>query len=233
MLYNIGLIQYDQSLYDDAEETFDLAVEEQRNALGGFHPDVAEMYLSVGKLKLDAGKIESAMDDFLNALMIMRVIEGNNALEILDILYHIGMIHEINGEYIEALNSFHQSLGITRSIQDEKCNIIILHKIFLIHHQMGDIDNAIKSLQDIVTIIKGKVGKRHVCKAPVLGLLRGLYIEQGTIEMSEEMTNEIKDISYYTPEQLACDDQIKFIEFIVEEFGCTLEDNFIIAAAAA
>lgn len=234
VLCNIGLIQHGQFYYTDAKETFDLAVKEQQNASGEFHPDVAELYLRIGKLKLDAGNAKCAMGDLLNALMIMRMVNGNDALQISEILYYIGMINEINGEHTEALNVFNQSLHIVRTrTQAKELSIIILHKIFSIHHQIGDIDNAIISLEDIMNIIKEKVGENHICVAVVLGLLRNLYLEQGMIEKSEEIMKDIEYICYNISRQSAYHACNEFVEFVTKEFGCAIEDDVGIAAAAA
>ena len=91
LLFNIGLVQCNQSFICDAMDKFDHATKEQKSTLGQYHPNVADMYLNIGKILLDSRKVNASMDSFLNALVCSEVSE---------ILYYIGLSHEANGEYI-------------------------------------------------------------------------------------------------------------------------------------
>jgi len=234
ILYNMGSVKYHQLLFADALENFDLAVTERKDALGEFHPDVAEMHLNIGKLQLECGKVDIAMKYFLNALMIVRISIGNNSSEVSEILYHIGLGHVTNGECTEALNSFYQALHIVdENFHDEICMVMILHNIGLTYQYMGDISNAINTFQSIINITKRKVGEEHICVAVVLGLLRNLYTEQGMVEKSRDATENIKDICCNTSAHLVDDRNREFVEFIIEIFGYFVEDDSPLAAAAA
>merc|ERR1711983_64730 len=75
--YNLGLVKYLQTHHDDAMKIFNLAIEEQKNILGEFHLDVAEMHLSVGKFQRELGMLNEAMGNFLSSLLIVRMTENN------------------------------------------------------------------------------------------------------------------------------------------------------------
>jgi len=234
ILHNMGLVQYHQSRFDDAIESFNLALKVKEKLLGELNYDVAEMHLDIGKLMLECGKIDMAIDSFLKALLIIRMIMGNDCLKVSEILYHIGLSHKVNGEYIEALNSFYQSLHVvTKSFKDET-RILILHQIALTYQYMEDIDNVIRAFQEIICIIKGKVGESHVSIAVVLGLLRNLYLEQGMAEECQKATENIKAICCDACEQspysrISCE----FLVFVIDIFGHVIDDIPVLAAAAA
>ena len=233
VLYNAGLAQYHQLLLADAMENFNLSIKEKQNYLGKFHHNVAEMHLNVGKLLLEMGRIDAAMDNFLNALVIMRMNMGNSST-VSEILYYIGLTHRINDEQTEALNSFNQSLDIVNEhYDDDICMVLILHKIGLTNQSMGDIDKAINTFEQIVNIVKDKVGEKHICVAVVLGLLRQFYTEQGMIEKSKEVTVEITAICLDTNKHNMYCSRNEFAEFVITLFGYIVEDNSASAAAAA
>ena len=234
ILYNTGLVQHHTSLFTDAKETFQLALEEQQTALGEFHPDVAEMHFKIGKLQFESGNIGNAMDNFLKALMIIRMTMGNDSSKVSEILYYIGLSHDVNGEHTDALNSFRQSLIVAkRNFQDITCKVMILHKMCLTYEHLGDTNNAIHVLLDIVNMVIDKVGEKHICVAVVLGSLRNLYAEQGMVEKSIKVANDIKKICQYASEESDYDTSSEFIEFIADTFGYVIEDNLSMAAAAA
>ena len=61
-LYNKGLVRYHNNSFVDAFDTFKVALKEQRNVLGEFHLDVADMCIKVGDFQLELGKLDEAME---------------------------------------------------------------------------------------------------------------------------------------------------------------------------
>ena len=104
--YYAGLINYRQSLYRDALEYFDLAITEQQAVYDDYHPDIAEMRMNIGQFQLEIGKLEEAMDNFLEALIILRMTFGNNHSKVAECLYGIGLIHEAKSEFSDSINVF-------------------------------------------------------------------------------------------------------------------------------
>lgn len=235
VLYNMGLVLYHQSLYEEATKTFYFALKEQQNALGEFHPDVADLHLNIGKLQLESGHVDNAMNNFLKALMIARMVVGNDCSKVSEILYYIGLSHTVNGEYDEALNSFYQSLEKLHGhrFEDKAFMITILKRIGTIYQNMGDIDYAINIFEQVILIIKDEVGEDHVCLAAVLSLLQNLYIEQGMVEKSKEASECIKEICLKTSEQSVCSSNDEFVEFVTDLFGYAIDCSSSPAAAAA
>jgi len=233
ILFNLGLIKYESSPVD-AMKIFNRSIIAQQDSVGEFHPDVAEMYLSIGRLQLQSKMRDKAMESFLKALIISRIVYGNNSNRVGEILYQIGLCHKEKSEYILALNSFHQSMEIAKRFEEIECMIVILHKISLVHRSIGDFNKTITTLQEIIHIIKRKVGEKHVCVAIVLGQLCTLYADKGMIEKSKKAAKKISFICNMS-EYANYDSTYKFINFINKLFGYVLEENStsIVAAAAA
>jgi len=232
-IYNIGLVNYRQSLYVDAMEFFNLAIKEERAFFGEFHPDVAEMHLKVGNMQQELGMVNVSMNNFLEALLILRI-GGNKNSKVVEILYNIGLIHEVRGEYAEALNAFYQSINIASDLEDDfAVTIVISHKIVLIYQFMGDTDNTIRIFEGIINSLKDKVGNKHICVATVLGLLRNVYTENWMLEKSKNATNEIQDILGNVSEQSPYKRSNDLGDAIIEIFGCIIDDNHPPAAGAA
>ena len=110
-LFNLGLVKYHQTSYDDTFKMHNLALEELRNAVGQYHLDVAEMLVKAADLQLETGKFANAMDNYLEALMIRRILHGKTHSKISEMLCKIRLIHKMNCEYSEVLNAFQQALS--------------------------------------------------------------------------------------------------------------------------
>jgi len=230
-VYNIGLIKYQKCLYVDAFKTFDLALKEQRVSVGGTHPDVAEMCLNIGNIQVDVGKLEDALDNYLEALMILRMTHGNEHFKICKILHKIGVLHKRRGEYDDGLNAFYQALDVARSLRKiGEFSIIILHEIAQIYQYKEDVTNMMKTFEEIIKMIKLKLGRRHICVASVLHVLKNMCIKHGMVERSDSATKEIQDIFSNSSNRLHWN---TFADTVVELFGYAIDDSNQIAAAAA
>jgi len=115
VMYKLGLVYYRQSSYRDAVEYFNLAIAEHQAEYEEYHPIVAEVYMKVGEVQLETGKLQDAMNNFLKALMIIRIIFGNNDSKAAECLYQIGLIHEARNEFKESLNALHQALAVNEN----------------------------------------------------------------------------------------------------------------------
>ena len=162
VIYNIGLVNFRQTLYKDALESFDCAITEYYAAYGDFHPAVADVRMKVGTFQLEIGKLQDAMNNFLEALVILRMVFGNNHYKVAQCLYGIGLIHEAKAEFSEALGVFSQSLSINENAEDDcdgnddddTFSLVILHRIGLMYQSIEDIDRAFKVFDNLRNLIK-------------------------------------------------------------------------------
>jgi len=233
IVFNMALIKYNNSLYIDAFTLFNVAANEQRSELGNFHPDVADMCLQVGNFQLEIGELTDAMENYLEALMIIRQIHGNTHSKTCEALHKIGCIHQERGEYTEAIDALNQVSSILRQNQDKNISsiIAILYQMALLYQCLEDISNAIIIFQEIIKIISSKLGQRHACLSYVLSQLSNIYIEFGMMESSKEVIGEIQDI--LNSSQQTCDDSDNdLVATVVELFGFAVDCSPHAAAAA-
>jgi len=161
--YRIGIVNYRQSLYKDAMKYFDIAIVEQKDANEEFHPAVAEMHINIGKFQLEIGILQDSMNNFLEALKIIRMTFGNNHSKVAECLYQVGLIHEARAEHQAALNVFFQALVIMKKIQDgdddgKELALLLLHRIALVHSSMDDAEKSNDALQSINNIVSNSFG---------------------------------------------------------------------------
>merc|ERR1712125_193616 len=159
----IGIVNYRQSLYKDAMKYFDIAIVEQKDANEEFHPAVAEMHINIGKFQLEIGILQDSMNNFLEALKIIRMTYGNNHSKVAECLYQVGLIHEARAEDQAALNVFFQALVIMKKIQDgdddgKELALLLLHRITLVHSSMDDAEKSNDALQGINNIVSNSFG---------------------------------------------------------------------------
>ena len=152
--YRIGIVNYRQSLYKEAMASFSLAIIQQQAAYEQFHPAVAEMHINIGKLQMEIGKLQDAMDNFLEALLIIRMVFGNANFKVAECLYLIGLIHESRADFEEALNVLYQALTIEENSLDddgEVFTLVTLHRIYLIQGSIGANDhiNVLEKVENI------------------------------------------------------------------------------------
>ena len=231
-IYNIGLVQYHQASYDDAFEIFDLAIMEQRYAVRDYHPDVAKILVKVSDFQLEAGKLVDAMDNYSEALMIQKLVNGNMCVKVSDLLIKIGLIHKLKSEYNKSLNALNDALNVVENLVDATNSIlVVLHEMCLIYQLIGDVQNTVKISKKIIDVITSNLGEKHICVALALALLRNIYIENGMVESSETVSKEIKLLISGTGNQLHCIGNDKFAMMVIELFGN--EIDFIFQAAAA
>ena len=227
---NAGLVKYYSASHTEAQEMFKLAIKELRVALGDFHLDVAELCLNVADLQLELGNLNVAMDNYLEALMILRLIHGNNHYKVCMTLHKIGFIHKVKDELNESLNAFYQALDVMRNLEDENASkILILYEIGLVNQCMGDINNALKVFEEIIEILKLKLGVNHIAIASVLGQLVNMCVEHGMTECSKAASKEMQCIfSNVSVEK----DNDEYADTVIKIFGYAA-DNFHQCAAAA
>ena len=161
VIYNIGLVSFRQSFYEGAMENFDLAIIEHQAAYGEFHPAVAEIRLRTGMLQLEIGRVQDALNNFLEALMVLRMDSGKNCSKAAECLYGIGLVHETRAEYSDSLNAFYQAVNINESDEDDENDtftLIILNKIGLIHQLMGETGKAVEVFENLKSVIRLKCG---------------------------------------------------------------------------
>ena len=162
VIYNLGLINYRQSLYKDAIEYFDLTIIEHQAVYRNLHLSVAEIRMKVGEFQLDIGKLQDAMNNFSTALLIRRMAYGNNHTKVAECLYGIGLVYEALSEFQESLNVLQQAFTSNDNSEDDgddeddTFTLVISHRIGLVYQSMEDADKAVRILDNLKNIIQLK-----------------------------------------------------------------------------
>ena len=113
---NISVVKYHQFLHDYVFETFDQAILEQRDSVGEKHPDLAKVLMKASDFQSEAEKLIDAMNNYLDVLIIQRIINGSTYSKVSEMLFKIGSIHREKSNHRFALNAFHQAFGIAAKI---------------------------------------------------------------------------------------------------------------------
>jgi len=170
LIYNTVLIEYRWHFYKDTLKNFDITIAEYHAAYGDFHPFVVETYIQVGNFQLEIGKLQHAMNNFLKAMMIIRMNFGNDHIKIAECLFGIGLIYEARSEHKKSLKVLQRAFIIIQGAEDDDDDdnatflLVILHRIGLIYQSAGDIDRANALFEDLKNIIKSK-SRNHDAKA--------------------------------------------------------------------
>jgi len=161
VIYNIGLVNYRQSLYVEAMKDFDVSIIEYRALYDEFHHAVARVMMKIAFFQLEIGRLQDAMNNFLEALTILRVSFGNDHSEVAKCIYGVALVHEARAEYKESLNALHRAFNINENAEDDDDDtftLVILHRIGLIYQSTEDGDRAHKIFENLKNIIKLKCG---------------------------------------------------------------------------
>jgi len=194
-LYEIGLINFGNSVYSTAMNQFKEAFDELKVVFGEYHSLIAEMKQAIARMMLDHGKVYESFNMLLEALMIIRMAHGNNHHKVAELLYLIGNLHQLKGEDNDALNSYDQSFQVQIKINQAREILAVKtqNKIAVLHRKRGEIDNAIIALEIILDILYARLGKVHMCVASLFNQIGRVYLENG---MTQESNNYFAKAQY-------------------------------------
>eukprot|EP00586_Coscinodiscus_wailesii_P020908 CAMPEP_0172519142 /NCGR_PEP_ID=MMETSP1066-20121228/291240_1 /TAXON_ID=671091 /ORGANISM="Coscinodiscus wailesii, Strain CCMP2513" /LENGTH=298 /DNA_ID=CAMNT_0013301669 /DNA_START=594 /DNA_END=1486 /DNA_ORIENTATION=- len=102
--YNIGATNARLGLEDEVMRPLECSLGLQKVALGEDHPDIVIIQHSIGLVLMDVGQWSGAIKAFLECLRAVRFMFGNDDHQVAIELFHLGKIHEMKGEYNEALH---------------------------------------------------------------------------------------------------------------------------------
>ena len=157
LMYNIGLINYRQSFYNDALECFDKAIAEHQEAYGEYNISIAEIRMQVGNFQLEIGKLQNAMINFVEALTIMRMTFGNNHSTVAECYLGIGLVHEARLEYKDSFNILYQAFTVLERTQDDYDDDLLLeikHRIVIACESMEEKDKSADVMEIMSNILK-------------------------------------------------------------------------------
>jgi tetratricopeptide (TPR) repeat protein len=84
-----------------------------------FRPAIAESHSSIAALYIQAGKLDSALLHYREALSLRRQL-GVLSIEVATTLHDIGYVYRLQGDATRALDYYRESLGLSRRLGDRK-----------------------------------------------------------------------------------------------------------------
>lgn len=114
MLDTIGRVYFNMGLWSEAEPLLERARTLRVALLGDSHPDVAESFISLGKLRREQGKYDEAESLFARALKINQLTPGPETLQVAKVLREQGLLFHLTGKLDDAERVFRHSLTIYR-----------------------------------------------------------------------------------------------------------------------
>lgn len=112
MLDTIGRVYFNMGLWSEAEPLLERARTLRVALLGESHPDVAESFISLGKLRREQGKHDEAESLFARALKINQLSSGPETLQVAKVLREQGILFHLTGKLDESERAFRHSLTI-------------------------------------------------------------------------------------------------------------------------
>jgi serine/threonine protein kinase/tetratricopeptide (TPR) repeat protein len=110
ILANMAIIEANGGQVRVAREHYERALAIQHRVLGEDHPDTGRTYLNLGTLLQQIADYDGAASRYEQALAIATKSGGTEA-DLADILYNLGGIYQLRGEYERALATYRDALA--------------------------------------------------------------------------------------------------------------------------
>lgn len=166
-LNSIGLVVFNQGLYNLAYTCFTDSLRMKLKILGPIHHDISILWYNIATVQLERGEDDAAIAFYKEALRVEKNALGGDDRGVVLALQHLGIVYQGRGQLIEALAYFTQALDIERAKKDADNNngqlvAKLLNLIGNIHLQRADVGKMMEcyteaSRLNIASNIEGDV----------------------------------------------------------------------------
>lgn len=188
LLNTLASILYQMGDYVSADDTFRLALDINRHAIGERHPEFARALCNLGVVCQRLGKLDEAESLYLQALEIRRSTMGEDNPVYATNLNNLAKLYESRGRRADAQPLLEQAVAIVRASVGEENEEFARALIALgeLHVANGQLEEAERLLQRAYGIL-GRVGaERLPIGAACLTGLGGLYATMGRLREAED-----------------------------------------------
>jgi tetratricopeptide (TPR) repeat protein len=114
-LNSIGLILFNQGVYDLAKSCFTDSLGIRTKLLGPDHREVAILWYNIATIYLETGEDEIALKMYKETLRVERKSLGERHHDVILTLQHLGLVYQERGDLDEAIKYFTEALDVEKA----------------------------------------------------------------------------------------------------------------------
>lgn len=199
--FHFGNFCFYKSNIEEAITQFEQAQKQYEQA--NMKTELQTVYHQIGSAYGRVGKAKNALDNYLKALRLLKVLKREDTSGILS---DIGNVYYNQGSFIEALNYYRQALDNSRQLQDAFGQGFSLNNIGMVHNSLGNHEEALEyHLQALKMREEAKTQEGIANSYSNIGhtYLELGYTEKGrkyimqAIEIDKKLGNRLSVASYF------------------------------------
>ncbi|PMD65959.1 FabD/lysophospholipase-like protein [Hyaloscypha bicolor E] len=188
-VHNLGILYQEQGKLDEAEKTYQQALQGKEKALGAEHTSTLRTINNLGSLYKNQGKLDEAEKMYQRALQGNEKALGAEHTSTLDTVNNLGILYQEQGRLDEAETIYQQALqGREKALGIEHTSTLsVVNNLGNLYQEQGKLDEAEKMYQRALQGKKKALGTEHTSTLRTVNNLGSLYQEQGRLDEAEEM----------------------------------------------
>ncbi|ARA94176.1 hypothetical protein AWN76_014115 [Rhodothermaceae bacterium RA] len=197
MLMNvIGRIYRQLGMYRQSETLLSLALDERRQALGDWHPDVAETQQELGRLRRAQGAYATAESLLTEALAMQRALFGERHVRVAQTLSDLGWVLHNKGEAGRAAALFNEALTMRRELLGPRHEDVAesLSSLAAVRRHQGAYDEAEQYYRQALAMYREVLGPEHLQVARALNDLAAMLQDLGRYDEAETYARASLDL---------------------------------------
>ncbi len=192
LLNQIGLVNLNLGLYDEADSLLNAALALRREALGNEHPSVAETLNNLGSMHREQGDFEHALDLHQQALAIRRAALPAAHEDVAMSLNNIGLTLDNLGRFEEAETHLREALAIFQQVfgEDHEHTALTHGNLAGALRRQGKSEEAEVEYQAAATHSRNVLGDKHPLYAQALNNFGVFLNNEGKYAQAEQQYRE-------------------------------------------
>lgn len=204
MMALLGDIYISLDAYTEADQLLERSLGIRKALFGNVHPELAQSYFLLGKLRRHTGKYEEAESFLLLALAQRRESGQEMHRETAEILSHLAQTVLWVGRFEEARAYSREALRIRRTLfaPDHPLLAASLGEQAKIRYREGDYEEAIATYREALALLENSSRETYSGELPLLEGLALALQDQGIFEESERVARKQLDraVALYGPD---------------------------------
>jgi len=160
--------------------------------LGDDHPEIAMILNRLGNFHFTSQNYDAAFDAYSRGLVIERKV-GDDANCIVS-LCNLGEIHRQRKEWDAAIRTFKDAMKIQKKYSGDKNQFAklanTLHVIGIIYDKKGDIDSALRYLQEALIMKRNVLSENDIDLTPTLTSIGIIFFRENRLSLALDLLQE-------------------------------------------